>query len=128
VSSKFEVKEVEAIGGRAFQISSEKYCDLVMLRDVRSPRVETVRMASDCNWTWARFASDGDQELTELLVIDGRRIDLDGKKILSSEKTIGHLVASREGERFRVDTSDGLRELDFPMGDVEQRERSSTAS
>jgi hypothetical protein len=120
-SSKFEVKEVEAIGGRAFEISHADHCDLVMLREVRSPRVETVRMVSDCNLSWARFSRNGDRDLVELLVMDGQRIDLDGKKILSSAQRISYLVASRMGERFQVETSEGLMELDFPMGDLQQR-------
>jgi len=119
--ANWAVKEVEAIGGRAFELLNEEYCDLVLLRDEQSARVETVRMASDCNLSWARFSVHGDQELAELLVIDGRRIDLDGKKILSSPQKIGHLVASRIGARFRVETSEGMMDLDFPIGDLEHR-------
>jgi len=37
---------------------------------------------------------------------------------LSSQEKIGHLVASRIGERFRVETSEGLMDLDFPIGDL----------
>jgi glycosyltransferase involved in cell wall biosynthesis len=121
MSANWQVKEVEAIGGRAFQLSNNDFCDLVLLRDEQSARVETVRMASDCNLSWARFSVHGNQELAELLVMDGRRVDLDGKKILSSQEKISYLVASRTGERFRVETSDGLNELDFPMGDFQPR-------
>jgi glycosyltransferase involved in cell wall biosynthesis len=120
-SANWVVKEVEAIGGRAFQILNDDYCDLVLLRNQQSARVETVRMTSDCNLSWARFSVHGNQKLAELLVIDGRRIDLDGKKILSSQQRIGHLVASRIGERFRVETSEGLMDLDFPIGDLEHQ-------
>jgi glycosyltransferase involved in cell wall biosynthesis len=120
-SASVEIKEVEAIGGRAFEILHDDHCDLVMLRDVSSARVETVRMASDCNLSWARFSGNDERDLVELLVMDGQRIDLDGKKILSSAQKISYLVASRIGERFQVETSEGLMELDFPMADFQQR-------
>jgi len=125
-SSKFEVREVEAIGGRAFEITGDEYSDLVMLGDPRSRRVETVRMVSDFNWSWARFSKarsesrDETGELLELLVMDGQRLELDGKEILKSAKRVDYLMACRSGDRFRVETSDGLLDLSFPIQDLEQ--------
>jgi hypothetical protein len=120
-SSKFEVKEVEAIGGRAFEITSAKHRDFVVLRNAGSPRVETVRLASDFSMSWARFAATEAGELLELLVMDGRRIELDGREMLTSANTIDYLVASRSGEQFRIETSEGLMHLSFPIGNLEQR-------
>jgi glycosyltransferase involved in cell wall biosynthesis len=122
-SSKFEVREVEAIGGRAFAITSEEHRDLVMLREPNATRIETVRLVSDFAWTWARFsqvAQEADElgELLELLVLDGQRLELDGKEILKSAKRIDYLMASREGDHFRVETSEGLLELSFPISDL----------
>ena len=122
-SSKFQVKEVEAIGGRAFEIRSDDHCDLVMLRDAHSQHVETVRLVSDFNWTWARFPNSSDEaraELLELLVLDGQRLQLDGSEILKSAKRIDYLMAARDGDRFRVETSEGLLDLSFPIGDLAQ--------
>ena len=128
-SSKFEVREVEAIGGRAFEIVKDGHTDLVMMRDPRASRVETVRMVSDFNWIWARFsqlanksgeARDQVGELLELLVLDGQQLELNGKEIVKSAKTISYLMASRSGDRFQVETSEGLLDLSFPIGDLER--------
>ncbi len=130
--SKFEVKEVEAIGGRAFQIvknDGRDIVDLVMMRDASASRVETVHMSSDFNWTWARFSRlsqslseprDEMGELLELLILDGRWLDLGGQEILKSAKPISYLMAARVGNRFRVETSEGRMNLNFPIGDLEQ--------
>ena len=121
--SKFQVREVEAIGGRAFEITGPDHSDLIVLKDSRSERVETVRLVSDFNWSWARFPKGSDQmdqELLELLVIDGRRLELDGKEIVKSAKRVNYLMAARVGDRFRVETSEGLLDLNFPIGDLAQ--------
>jgi len=106
-SAAFEVKEVEAIGGRAFEITSADHRDLILLRGARSQRVETVRLASDFNWSWARFAVGGTDELRELLVLDGQRIELDGKEMLTSARRIEYLVAGRNDDNFRIETGEG---------------------
>jgi hypothetical protein len=114
---------VEAIGGRAFEITTPDHRDLIVLKDSRSERVETVRLLSDFNWSWARFpngSEEKNQELLELLVMDGRRLELDGKEIVKSAKQVNYLVASRIGDRFRVETSEGLLDLNFPIGDLAQ--------
>jgi glycosyltransferase involved in cell wall biosynthesis len=118
--TRFDVSEVEAIGGRAFEISSEDHCDLVLLRDARgSKQVETVRLVSDFNWTWARFSRVGDNVPDELLVLDGQRLELDGKEILKSAKAISYLLASRIGDRFRLETAEGVSDLSLPARDLE---------
>lgn len=117
---KFRVREAESIGGRAIEIISADYCDLVLLRDPHSRRVETVRLVSDFKLSWARFQKDqGDGELLELLVMDGQYVELQGREILNSAKRIPHLAASRFGERFRLETSPGLVDLSFPIHDLE---------
>ena len=117
------VEEVEAIGGRAFEITSRDHCDLLLIRDRRgSAQVETVRMISDFNWAWARFErnEDGRGKLSELLVMQGQHLRLDGREVLKSENTINHLVAARIDDRFRVETNDGLMDLSFPIEDLTQ--------
>ncbi|MGH9932736.1 MAG: heparinase II/III family protein [Pyrinomonadaceae bacterium] len=119
--AKFQVKEVEAIGGRAFEITYLEHCDLIVLRDPRSQRVETVRLVSDFNLSWARFhRGEVEGELLELLVMDGQCVELDRKAILRSAKHVKYLVASRVGDRFRVETRAGLVDLNFPSGNLAQ--------
>src|SRR6185436_1055912 len=128
ISTRFQVREVEAIGGRAFEIISADHCDLILLRDSHGKRVETVRLVSDFNLSWARFRNDRSEvpeELLELVVLDGQSVGLDGKEILRSAKLVQYLVASRVGERFRVETSAGLMDLSLPIGEMEVRKPAS---
>jgi glycosyltransferase involved in cell wall biosynthesis len=119
-SATFAVREVEAIGGRAFEITSANYCDLILLRAAQSVRVETVRLASDFNLSWMRFPRDeAEGELLELLVLDGQSVALDGQEVLKLAKRVPYLVASRVGDRFRVETSEGLVDLNLPVSDLE---------
>jgi hypothetical protein len=124
-SAKFEVREVEAIGGQAFELVKDGYTDLLMIRYPQVGRVETVRMTSDFAWTWARFLKDPGEsseggELLELLVLDGQRLELDGKEILKSAHRVDYLLASRNGDRFQIETSEGRLELNLPIGNLEQ--------
>jgi glycosyltransferase involved in cell wall biosynthesis len=119
-TSPFRVNEVEAIGGRAFEISSRDHRDLVVLRDSESSRVETVRLTSDFNLSWARFSHVGQEDLLELLVMNGQNATLDGREILRSARDVQYLVASRAGEGFQVETSEARLDLQFPIGNQEQ--------
>ena len=105
------VRQVETIGGRAFEVTSETAVDLVMIRD--SERVETARMASDFQWTWARFNA-GASVPEELVLIGGRSLELEGEEILNSKREINYLTASRDGnESFRIS------DCEFRNGDPE---------
>jgi hypothetical protein len=117
-----KIKEVEAIGGRAIEIVNEDHCDLILLRDPNASRVETVRLISDFNWTWARFSltSSGlPEELLEFVVLDGQRLELDGKEILRSGKHVDYLVASRIGNKFRLEMDERVLNLSLPVNDLE---------
>ncbi len=116
-----EVRQVEAIGGRALEITSQTHSDLVMVRGRNEARMETVRLASDFEWTWARFsrtATGAPEELMELVVLDGQTLALDGKEILKSTRPLRYLVATRAGERFRLETDEGVLDLSLPATDL----------
>ena len=85
----------------------------------RDQRVETARLASDFEWTWARFAGDHAQIPEELVVIGGQMLELEGKEILKSARRINYLVASRVGDQFRLETDDGVLDLALPIHDLE---------
>ncbi|MDQ3665640.1 MAG: heparinase II/III family protein [Acidobacteriota bacterium] len=111
------IMEIEAIGGRAFEVANENSLDVVMIRSGHF--VETARLASDFEWVWARFSKQDQQVPDELVLIGGRTIHLYGKRILKSEKGISFLVASRIDDQFRLETSDGSLDLIFPVRDLE---------
>jgi hypothetical protein len=99
--SQVRVSEIESIGGRAFEVISETAVDLVMIRD--GQRVETTRMGSDFDWTWARFSSAGASIPEELVLIGGQTLELEGHEILKSRSRLSYLAASRKGDsEFRI--------------------------
>ncbi len=112
------VSEVESIGGRAFEVISETAVDLVMISD--GQRVETARMASDFNWTWARFSSAGASVPEELVLIGGQTLELEGQEILKSRSRLTYLAASRSGDEFRIETDEGIADCRLPIADFEK--------
>jgi len=101
----FAVREVEAIGGKAFEVEHENGVDVVMIRAAASAHVEMERMASDFRWTWARFALEDDAP-SELVVMDGSSLSIKGEQVLKSSNTVRHLSAKRSGIQFLIDTEE----------------------
>ncbi len=123
------VREVEAIGGRAFEIGGAGIHDIVLMRV--GDRVEMARLASDFDWTWARFADEEATVPEELILIGGHRLELEGREVLRSERRLNYLTASRVGDQFRIETDDGVLDLSLPVVILnpplpEQRDRSSS--
>jgi hypothetical protein len=112
-----QVREIEAIGGHAFEVVSENARDIVMIGS--GGRVETARLAGDFEWIWARFGPADDSIPEELVLIGGRVLELEGKEIMRAARRINYLVASRVGEHFRIETDDGVLELSLPIHDFE---------
>ncbi|HUS09700.1 MAG TPA: alginate lyase family protein [Pyrinomonadaceae bacterium] len=113
LAGKRLVRDSEAIGGKAFEVAHDNGFDLVMIRS--SDRVESARLVSDFDWTWARFSSGEENAPTELVLINGTSLELNGRQILRSEKRIDYLVAGRIGNQFRIETNEGLWELPLPI-------------
>jgi hypothetical protein len=95
------VRELEAVGGRAFEVHIEGVRDVVLKRVAQV--VETLRLVSDFEWTWARFAGDAEVP-EELVLIGGHRLSLDGTEVIRSEARIGYLVLRWMGGALSVDT------------------------
>jgi hypothetical protein len=108
-----EVREVEAIGGRAFEIGGAGMHDILMIKT--GSQAEMARLASDFEWTWARFADEEATIPEELVLIGGHKLELEGREVLRSERRINYLVASRVGDQFRIETDDGVLDLHLPI-------------
>lgn len=116
-ASKNSVNEVEAVGGKAFEIADENTLDVVMIGN--GTRVEVSRLASDCEWTWVRFSGTGDRVLQEFVMIGGHNLEVEGREILKSARRINYLVATRTREQFHLKTVDGVLDLSLPVEDFE---------
>jgi hypothetical protein len=124
VGTNWRAREIEAIGGRAFEIAHENGLDVVMIRTAE--RVETARLASNFEWTWTRFPQDGGLLPEEFVLLHGQTLELEGREILKSARRISYLVASRLGDEFRVETDEGILDLSLPISDLESWFANST--
>jgi hypothetical protein len=105
-ANPFSIREVEAIGGKAFELNHANGFDVVMIRG-DGQRVEMERLSADFEWTWVRFASREDRVPVELVALGGSSIDLEGRTIFKWQNPVEYLVAKRVGPNFTGDTSDG---------------------
>jgi hypothetical protein len=114
------VREVEAVGGKAFEVTHENGVDIVMIRKPESgQRVEMARLASDFEWTWARFAGEGAPIPEELVLIGGQSLWLDGREIVKLESRLEYMVASRREHQFQIETDAGIVNLTLPVSDLD---------
>lgn len=132
--SKPVVREIEAAGGRAFEINHSGRHDVLLLRDRReernqdwpeseidAPAVEIARMASDFDLTWVRFSNEHARMPDELVLLDGRSFELEGQEILASSNRLAYLVARRIDDQYCVETENGeLVVKGLSIGDVSQ--------
>ena len=109
------VREFEALGGRAFEINAGDKHDVLLLRQdaeqAEQRDIETARFVSDFDVAWLRFANDRARSPEEFVLIGGTTVELDGRILLKSARTVDYLVASAEGDRFRVETDAGDQKL-----------------
>ncbi len=115
--ARWHVTEIETIGGRAFEVANENWLDIVMIRT--GERIETVRLASDFEWTWARFSQADTSILEELVLISGRNLQLQGRQVLHAGQHLKYMTARRVDGQFQVDTDEGAFGCQLPIADFE---------
>ena len=111
------MNEIEAIGGRAFEVANENWLDIVMIRD--RERVETARLASDFEWTWARFSRDNPSVPEELVLVGGKTLQFQDHQVLQAGQPINYLAARRVDGQFQVDTDKGKFDCQLLIADFE---------
>jgi hypothetical protein len=79
--------------------------------------VNNGRLTSDFRMVWFRLSKDGDT-VSEIVAVDGTRLEFEGNSFLQGGQHIELLTAKRCGSRFRVTTRNGTvteitRELEF---------------
>jgi hypothetical protein len=102
------VREVEAIGGRAFELNRGAGRDVLLVRAEGARSIETARLVSDFDWLWLRFEDDDETRPHEFVAVGGQALRLDGREIVRAGSRFNYLVARRAagGEVF-VDTDAG---------------------
>jgi Heparinase II/III-like protein/Heparinase II/III N-terminus len=115
--SETTVRAVETIGGKGYEVAHAGGVDIVMLKDESSEQVETARLASDFCWTWARFSAHDETSPTELLLMAGTTLHLQGKRVLRTSMPLDYLVARRVEDQFTVESDHGVMDLRLPASD-----------
>jgi hypothetical protein len=79
------VREVDVSGGRGFEVETENYRDLFVLKTAAEAR--TPSLISDFEYTWLRFRRNKTAP-TELLLLGGQKFEFEGLKVADlSERT-----------------------------------------
>jgi hypothetical protein len=102
-ASSSEVREVEAEGGKAFEFMKADARDLLLLTTA-GPMVEALEVSSDFQCTWLRFERETG-ELREMVLLGGRALSIDGRKVFEAAESAGYVVARRFGRELRVETN-----------------------
>ncbi len=90
-AAQVRVKEVEAEGGRAFEVRHDddgKSFDVVCFRE--HDAIETRQFSSDFAWIWARFHQPRAHIPCELILIDGHRFAFDGQEMFASAARVSY--------------------------------------
>jgi hypothetical protein len=120
VPNRRTVREIEALYGRAFEVNGEGSHDVLLLRgDAYGRKVETPRFASDFTVAWLRFENERTRNPEEFILIGGHAVELDGRVLVNSSKSIEYLYAKRVGERFAVETNEGNIDLSLPVENLD---------
>jgi len=80
------IREVEAVGGLAFEIIQPDLRDLVLINATN--RIETVTLKSDFAWIWARLGTNPGALPEELVLINGRSLEQAGRQIVNQDKPL----------------------------------------
>jgi hypothetical protein len=115
--SRWRVREIEAIGGQAFEVVNENWLDIVMIRD--RERIETARLAADFEWTWVRFSRNNPTIPEEFVLIGGRNLQFQNHQVLQTSQPINYLAARRVEGQLQVDTDDGDFDCQLLIADFE---------
>jgi hypothetical protein len=114
------VREIEANEGTAFEIRTGDQHDVLLINrhSELSGCVETARLASDFDLTWARFATERSRMPDELVLIGGTRLEFEGREILQAGKRIDYLSISTHGDQVRRESESGIVDLRLPVTDL----------
>lgn len=95
------VQERDASGGRLLVLAKGEREDWI---GVRSGEADLLAgpLRSDFAWTWLRLATDGTP--TEIIALDGSRLEWERAELLRAEGPVGHVAARLHDGEWRVDT------------------------
>ena len=99
--SSFQARELEAKGGRAFEVSQGDTTDVIMIRD--GEVVETARFSSDFEWAWMRFSHSDDLLPAEVVLLNGRNVSAAGEVVFGFEDPVKFVAGARHGKKYELE-------------------------
>lgn len=109
-AERARAREIETDEGECFEIACDGWRDLLLAGAARTR--EGLRIESDFSWAWARTrAATG--RLERLILIDGSRLVVDGREVVSGSKRVAHAHARREGGDLVLETDDESARVPF---------------
>ena len=99
--TEFQVHEIDASGGRAFEVKHSRGFDIVILRG-GSEGVNAKRISTDADWVVVRFGEDSTIP-AQILLFAGSNLQIDQSAMFEAVGQIEYLAATRDGERFLID-------------------------
>ncbi|MBA3442660.1 MAG: heparinase II/III family protein [Pyrinomonadaceae bacterium] len=103
-AAKAQVREIEAAGGRAFEVLDvldKGRRDLLLAGDRHT--VETAGIASDFAWSWLRLAHY-QRTLKEMVLLGGHRLLFDGQEIFIAAEPVGYVAIRLMDDALIIDT------------------------
>jgi hypothetical protein len=107
VAEDAQVRRASYAGGDAYELRRETGNDVLLT--CRQGSVVNERLASDFEWTWARFDLEG--ALTELVLINGHNCALDEQTIIESRAPIAYVYARRDSGDLIVEADGAIRHV-----------------
>jgi hypothetical protein len=102
-----QVREIEAEGGRAFEVTRGDALDVLLLSSAGNGEaggVVAAGIVSDFAWTWLRFET-GSGRLQEMLLLDGQRLEKGGEELFKAAEPTASAVVRYDTDAVRVDVS-----------------------
>ncbi|HYY57753.1 MAG TPA: alginate lyase family protein, partial [Pyrinomonadaceae bacterium] len=100
------IRELEAEGGRAFEVTRGGARDLLLLGDGRRT-IRAAGVASDFAWAWLRFELDSGHA-REMVLLDGERIETGAEELFKAARRTTFAVVRRVGDELSVETDAGI--------------------
>jgi hypothetical protein len=108
---RWQVREIESVGGHAFEIANDNWLDIVMIRT--GERVETARLASNFEWTWVRFSRVPGSSPKEVVLINGQTLQIEGREVLKTRRRAGYVSALCDNHQLWIDSDESEFETAF---------------
>jgi hypothetical protein len=100
-ASQVQVRQIEARGGRAFEVHDGSVRDLVVLG--RGQRVEAGPIKADFEWIWARWTAPSGLP-SEFVLLGGSFLIAEGKELFRAAQPASFVVIRCLGGKMTIET------------------------